>query len=154
MDEPRKLLFVCTGNINRSPMGAALADTVAMQHAIEIEVRSAGTLGLVDRPCPRPLVSVAREVGLDLSGHRSQGVSIDLVVWADDILVMEPEHATWLASFHEAATDKVVQLGPLIGRAGIDDPHGSWFKGPYRRMREDVRRSLERYFAASPWRAG
>jgi len=148
LDEVVKLLFVCTGNINRSPMAAALADVVAMQHAVDVEIRSAGTLGLVDRPCPRPLVAVAREVGIDLTGHRSQGLSVELVAWADHVLVMEPAHAEHLATtFPDLASD-VVQLGLLVGRGQIDDPHGSWFKGPYRRMRDEVRRALERFFAS------
>ena len=143
-----KLLFVCTGNINRSPMAAALADVVAMQHAVDVEIRSAGTLGLVDRPCPRQLVAVAREAGLDLSRHRSQGVSDELVAWADYILVMETAHAVHLAETYPDHGTEVVQLGLLIGDSEIADPHGSWFKAPYRRMRDDVRRALERFFGS------
>jgi protein-tyrosine-phosphatase len=149
LDDVHKLLFVCSGNINRSPMAEVMADTVAMQHAVEIEARSAGTLQLVDRPCPRPLIAVAREVGLDLSRHRSQGLTAELLDWADHVVVMEPAHAEWILTTFPDRDDRITQLGPLIGRSHIDDPHGSWFKGPYRRMRDDVRKGLERFVASA-----
>ena len=147
MADARNVLCVCTGNINRSPMAAAWVDVMAMQHAVEVEIRSAGTLGLVGRGCPKQLVAVAREVGIDLTGHRSQGLSSELVAWADDILVMEPAHAEHLAEHYSGHEAQVVQLGLLIGHAEVADPHGSWFKGPFRRMRDDVRRAVERYVA-------
>jgi protein-tyrosine phosphatase len=95
MDEPRplRLLFVCSGNVCRSPMAAAIADRVALELAREVEIRSAGTLGLVGRPATPSVVAACREIGLDLAAHRSQGLTEELVRWADRILVMEPEHA-------------------------------------------------------------
>lgn len=127
-------------------MAEALAPIVGMRHAIDVEARSAGTLGLVGKPCPRQLVAVAREVGIDLTRHRSQGVTQALLDWADDVLVMEAAHAEWLAKEMPGLDlEKVVQLGPLVGRSQIDDPHGAWFKGPYRSMREEVGTALERF---------
>jgi protein-tyrosine-phosphatase len=142
-----RLLFVCSGNICRSPMAAGLADRVAMELGLEVEIRSAGTLGIVDRPADPKMVAVAREIGIDLRDHRSQGLTAELVGWADRVLVMELEHAEAVTALHEGAVPKIVQLGPLVGQPHIADPIGSWFKARFRRARDElsvaVRRVLE-----------
>ena len=120
-----------------------------MTHAIEVEVRSGGTLGLVDRPPPRQILAIAREIGLELSGHRSKPLTREMVDWADHVLVMELAHATFIREKLEVDDAvKVTALGPLIGKSEIDDPIGRWFTGPYRTMREDLHRALKRFFHA------
>ncbi len=147
MTDELRLLFVCSGNICRSPMAAGLADRVAMELGLEVEIRSAGTLGIVDRPADPKMVAVAREIGIDLRDHRSQGLTAELVGWADRVLVMELEHAEAVTVLHEGAVPKIVQLGPLVGQPHIADPIGSWFKARFRRARDElsvaVRRVLE-----------
>ncbi|MEZ4321330.1 MAG: protein tyrosine phosphatase, partial [Myxococcota bacterium] len=41
---------MCSGNICRSPMAEYLARAHGERTSVELEVRSAGTLGLTDRP--------------------------------------------------------------------------------------------------------
>ena len=147
-ERPLRVLMVCTGNLCRSPMAELLVDRVATRLCVEVEVQSGGTAGRGGEPSPRNLVAVAREVGLDLSGHRSKRVTAEHVRWADHVLVMEAAHTQALAaSFGDAAAAKVVELGPRIGKPQIDDPMGSWFKGPYRAMRDDLERALTRWLA-------
>ena len=142
-ERPLRVLMVCTGNLCRSPLAELMVDRVAITLGVEVEARSGGTAGIVGQPSPRLLVAVAREMGLDLSGHRSKALSEEQVAWADHILVMEGRHQEFvLAQFGEAAADKVTSLGPLVGRPEIEDPMGSWFKGPYRKMRGEVEKGL------------
>jgi protein-tyrosine-phosphatase len=144
MDESRpfRLLFVCSGNVCRSPMAAAIADRVALELARDVEIRSAGTLGLEGHPAHGHVVSVCREIGLDVAAHRSQGLTEALVRWADRIFVMEPEHAVRV---HELAPDlgeeRVIGLGPYAGRPFVADPLGSWLRfvpTPFRATREEL----------------
>jgi len=149
MDEPLRIVTVCSGNICRSPLAEVLADRVAMTFAIDVEVRSGGTLGLVDRPSPRQVIAVAREIGIDLSGHRSKPLTREMVDWADHVLVMELAHAAYIRETLQVDDElKVTPLGPLIGQPEIADPIGSWFKGPYRTMRDEVDLALQRFFAS------
>lgn len=149
MDEPLRIVTVCSGNICRSPLAEVLADRVAMTFAIDVEVRSGGTLGLVDRPSPRQVIAVAREIGIDLTGHRSKPLTREMVDWADHVLVMELAHAAFIRETLEVDDEhKVTSLGPLIGQPEIADPIGSWFKGPYRTMRDEVDKALQRFFAS------
>ena len=144
MSDEIRLLFVCSGNICRSPMAAGLADRAAMELGLDVDIRSAGTLGIVDRPADPKMVAVAREIGIDLTGHRSRALTEELVRWADRILVMELEHAEAVTALWDEAAPKVVQLGPLIGQAQIDDPIGRWFKAPFRRARDELEKAVRR----------
>lgn len=134
-----KLLFVCSGNLFRSPMAERIAEAVGDRYGVSIEARSAGTLGLVDRPADPKAVVVCREIGLDLSDHRSQGLSEALVAWADRIVVMELAHAVHLRTYFPDVGERVVQLGPFVGLSEIPDPVRGWTFQVRR-----VRRLLER----------
>lgn len=143
----RRWLFVCSANITRSPTAAVLADLVALEEALEVEIRSAGTLGIEGEPAHRHMVAIARERGLDLSGHRSQGVRPELTTWADRIAVMTPHHAQVLVDMDDACADRIVQLGPLVGAHQIEDPTGAWFSGPYRTTFDELERAVRRFVA-------
>lgn len=125
-------------------MAAALADRIALERGLDAEIRSAGTLGLVDRPADPKTVAVCRELGLDLTGHRSAPLTTELCAWADRIFVMELRHAEVVAMLHEKSAEKVVQLGPLVGAPEIADPIGSWFKGAHRQARDQLLAALQR----------
>ena len=151
MPEPRplRIVTVCSGNICRSPLAEVLADRVAMTFAVEVEVQSGGTLGLIDRPSPRQVIAVAREIGIDLTRHRSKPLTREMVDWADHVLVMEVAHAMFIRETLEVDDEhKITPLGPLVGKPEIADPIGGWFKGPYRTMREEVHQALQRFFAS------
>lgn len=116
-----------------------------MKLAADVEVRSAGTLGIEGRPAHSQMTIAAREVGLDLSMHRSQGLSKALVQWAHFIGAMEPHHLDAIEALDPAARTRSRALGSYIGQLQIDDPTGSWFLGPYRRCRVDLDLAVERF---------
>ncbi len=138
-----RLLFVCSGNICRSPMAEAMARAWAPGLGLQVEARSAGTLQLVDRPAARGMIAVGRELDLDLAAHRSQGLGPDLLRWADRVLAMERAH---LLEIRQMAPDLPVEaatlLGPYAGRLEIDDPIGAWTLGPYRAARDVLREAV------------
>lgn len=141
-----RLLFVCTANLCRSPMASAIADQIAMRRGLDIEVRSAGVRARQDLPAHPRVVAVCREVGLDLSGHRSQALTAEHVAWADRIAVMEGAHATAIRELcpEDGREDLIVQLGPLVGRALIEDPFGSFWTSSYRKARDQLYKAIER----------
>ena len=75
MPEPGHILVVCTGNVCRSPMGAAL-----LQHALaaqpeplrSLEVLSAGVASRTGEPASPNAVTALKKVGIDLKGHVSR----------------------------------------------------------------------------------
>jgi len=87
------ILFVCTGNICRSPLAAGL-----LRHMLPTALRrsahvhSAGTHGLDGEPATPFAVQAAAAMGVDITGHRARSLDPEMVRQADIILAMEPFH--------------------------------------------------------------
>ena len=85
------VLFVCTGNICRSPLAEQL-----LRHSIntpDIVTYSAGTEAMVGQPMPEIQQTLARELGIDSpEKHRGQQLTPEHIERADLILVMERAH--------------------------------------------------------------
>jgi len=88
------VLFVCTGNICRSPMAAAIArDLLARSGRTDIHVASAGTYALTGNGATSDAIVTAEAHGLDLDGHRAQQLTRELAAEADLVVGMKLEHA-------------------------------------------------------------
>ena len=150
MARPHRLLFVCSGNICRSPIAEHLARQHAQKTNVELEALSAGTLGLTDRPAEPHMVAVGNEVGLDLSTHVCQPLTPELLAWADHVLVMEHTHYATAQEMAPDAVHKLVLLGRMIDQDEIADPIGSWFRWQYRRTRELLTRCVRAFVDQLP----
>ena len=146
---PYHLLFVCTANICRSPMAEGLARDYAMKRGWSVECRSGGIMGLIGRPAAKNAVRVLNEVNIDISGHRSSGITSEMVDWADHILVMELRHAIKLRERHSNLGSKVLQLGSFGGLVEVKDPVGGW-RWKFRRSRDDIERCVQAFMDNLP----
>ena len=122
------ILFVCSGNTCRSPLAAAIAQAaIARRGWQNIAVQSAGTGAAMGMPASEGAVIVAAERDLDLSAHRSQPLTPELVDWADLVLVMGSSHL-WAAA-DMGAGEKVGLITEFMegddNGAGIEDPYGA-----------------------------
>jgi protein-tyrosine-phosphatase/predicted ATP-grasp superfamily ATP-dependent carboligase len=118
---PRRLLFLCHGNICRSPIARHLAD----RRLAGLEIDSAGFHPQAGRPAPDHVRSAAESAGLDLAQHRSRRVSALDIERADLILCMDPVNLDAVRREFPAAADRATLLG-LLGtpaRAHIPDPY-------------------------------
>jgi len=87
------ILFVCSGNTCRSPMAEyALRMLLEKERPDKVAVMSAGTLGLRNQPATIYAQEAARIWDLDLSPHRSQALTADLIARSDLVIAMAPEH--------------------------------------------------------------
>lgn len=139
------LLFVCTGNTCRSPMAAALA-----RHAIRergwggVEVASAGVAAVPGSPASPEVPEVLREADIDAPAHEAQGLSPELVEWADAIFVMGPHHREAVAA--AGGENKVALVTDYLegDQAGepVLDPIGGGME-IYRDTRDQLRRSID-----------
>jgi len=122
--DPR-ILFVCRGNICRSPFAQVYADArFAALGSESIQTRSAGSYPVEDRPSPPEARNAGREFGIDLEAHRSVALSPSLVKWAGVILCMDERDRRELRAYPEAR-GKVFFLGSFdskIRPLAIADP--------------------------------
>ena len=123
------ILFVCTGNVNRSPMAEALLRKfLSREGRKDVLVQSAGTHAFMGSPSPAEAIKVAEVAGVDLSRHRSRPLSRELVDWADRIVIMGPEHRDFIEMTFPDALGKVDEMAAFKpgGKSGdtMKDPQG------------------------------
>lgn len=122
----KRILFVCTGNVCRSPMAMALLQQRLSQRGLadEISVSSAGVYALDDHPASPTGVEVMAERGIDLNDHRGHTVTEKDMMDADLVLVMEEEHRRLLFYRYPHLLNKVFLLSEMAGRHyDIADPY-------------------------------
>jgi protein-tyrosine-phosphatase len=121
------LLFVCSGNTCRSPLAAAIARRLLGERGwTHVRVESAGASAIAGAPASAHAIAVADEHGLDLTGHRSQPLTLERLEWADVILAMGPAHLAHLAELgaaHRASLVTDFLDGPDAGTP-VADPFG------------------------------
>jgi protein arginine phosphatase len=122
-----RVLFVCTGNICRSPMAAAIARRFLDERGRgDVEVASAGTAAWDGAPASEGAYLVSLEHDLDLSAHRARQLTSDLVADADLVLGMSAHHVERATALGGAGKSHL--LGAYAGRtaadAQVDDPFG------------------------------
>lgn len=86
------MLFVCTGNICRSPTAERLAVAFAREIGREWTAESAGTRAMVGYPMEPTAASVLAGLGGDPSGFTAQRLTPDIASRADLILTMTERH--------------------------------------------------------------
>jgi protein-tyrosine phosphatase len=107
----RSFLFVCFGNIMRSPMCEVLMQRALAELPIKVSVSSAGTDAVPGRPAhPWALLS-AEELGVSLDGHRARALTSEMIDRADAIVVMDYQNRVQLLSRWKQASGKVFMLG-------------------------------------------
>jgi protein-tyrosine phosphatase len=125
-----KVLFVCLGNICRSPTAEGVFRAVAAREAPElaIEVDSAGTAGyhIDEPPDPRTREAALRR-GYDLSPLRARVVEPSDFERFDLILAMDEENLSVLRRRAPAAArDRVrmfLEFAPEAGTMEVPDPY-------------------------------
>src|SRR5213592_4659653 len=87
----KTILFVCTGNICRSPMAEGLFRQ-AVKGPTDFRVLSAGVGAADGMPPSEYAVQALKELGIDISRQRSRVLTAELVQQADYIFGMTHSH--------------------------------------------------------------
>src|SRR6266513_2125854 len=101
----KTILFVCTGNVCRSPMAEGILRH-ALQGRGDYRVMSAG-LGAAEGQPPSPYaVQAVKELGIDISGQRSRMLTPEMVQQADYIFGMTHSHVDTVMLLYPQAAEK------------------------------------------------
>jgi protein-tyrosine phosphatase len=116
-----EILLLCTANVCRSVIARELLNRRLVDHGVRATVRSAGMLGSGQRAAPE-VVRALREIGLDVSAHRSRQMSDADLQRADLVLAMAREHLRYAVVLAPQAWPKAFTLKELVRRATSAGP--------------------------------
>jgi protein-tyrosine phosphatase len=106
-----RVLFVCMGNICRSPTAEGVFRHVAEARGLAVEIESAGTIAYHEgEPPDRRSAAAARERGYDLSAIRARQVRDDDFERFDHILAMDQENLAGLLARCPSGAEAKVRL--------------------------------------------
>ena len=127
----KTILFVCTGNVCRSPMAEGI-----FRHAVrdrgDYRVLSAG-VGAIDGQAPSPnAVRAMKELGIDIGHQRSRMLTAEIVSQADYIFGMTHSHVDSVILLYPQAAEKTFLLREFdetldVFEKDISDPIGGSF---------------------------
>jgi protein-tyrosine phosphatase len=142
-----RVLFVCLGNICRSPTAEGVCRHLAAQRGLDgrVELDSAGTGAWhAGEPPDRRAQAEARRRGIDLSGQRARAVRPEDFARFDHILAMDADNLAQLRAAcpaeHRHKIRRLLDLAPELGVADVPDPYYGGSDG-FRRVFDLVERA-------------
>jgi len=123
----KQILFLCTGNICRSPMAEGifkkyLAEKLCCRvddlDSIGYKVTSAGIIGMSGFPASDEAVTACATKGIDIRAHRNRGLSEELINESDFIYAMGQVHLRKILDLRPDAASKCVLLAQGLKIAG------------------------------------
>jgi protein-tyrosine phosphatase len=120
MSAPRRVLFVCMGNICRSPLAEGIARhqfaAQGIGHVADFDSAGTHAYHVGNPPDPRA-IAVARERGVDISGLRARQVAVEDFGRFDLMLAADADNLARLRRLRPAAATAATEL--LLPWAGL-----------------------------------
>ncbi len=122
------IIFVCLGNICRSPIAEGVAHQVAQEYDLHVKIDSAGTgdWHIGEPPCENS-IRVSKEHGLDISMLRARKITPEDIKTFDLIIVLDDKN---YADLKAMGATNLYKLG-YFGFNNDDVPDPFFFDGYY-----------------------
>ena len=153
-----RVLFVCTGNICRSPMAEGLLRKLLheQERPGEFIVESAGTLPMNGAPASSNSVDVCLEQGIDIHDHVSREITKEMIDDADLVLTMEEDHRQHVLALCPDAGEKSFVITRYAGlpdaMGGVADPLGlakDEYEATFHEIEASIKAALPKILALS-----
>jgi protein-tyrosine phosphatase len=148
---PKRILFICTANICRSPMAEAIFNALVEEKGLDWQATSAGVAALEGEDITPNARAALEEVGIYAESHRARQISQAILEEADLVLVMSPRQARVLYRSFGSLSDKVHILPGYakgtFNEEGIPDPYGhtmTTFRASVRQLLGYIEKVVER----------
>lgn len=116
----KSVLFVCLGNICRSPLVEAVARDRFADAGLSVQVASCGTGGWhVGETADPRAIQAAQRAGYDLTPHRARQLEPDDYARHDLILCMDGDNLAEVRSRRRGTTDQAV-MALFLDFAGVE----------------------------------
>ncbi|WP_415406057.1 low molecular weight protein-tyrosine-phosphatase [Sulfurovum sp. CS9] len=118
-----RILFVCLGNICRSPLAEGVAQYILEKEGLKLVVDSAGTSNWHEgeAPCDHS-IKIARQNKVDISQQRSRPVTKQDIKDFDYVIAMDAQNKSDLENFGFTNVYKLGDFGDYKG-ANVPDPY-------------------------------
>lgn len=134
------LLFVCFGNIIRSPMCEALMKRAVAGHPhAHVTVTSAGLHATAGKAAHPWAITAAQELGLSLKEHGARELTSEMMDQADAVFAMDYQNRVELLSRYPQAKSKILMLGAYGG----NECSSLEIRDPYNGDQQEVRRCYQ-----------
>ena len=124
----KKVLFVCTANVCRSPIAEAIFNALAGDKGLDYRAESAGVAALEGEPVAPNARTALEELGVYAEDRRARQVRAGMLEDADLVLAMTPRHVAQLRkAFGGSCSVRTLPeyVSGGSGEEGISDPYGS-----------------------------
>jgi protein-tyrosine phosphatase len=116
-----EIVVLCTANVCRSPMAAALLARRLAVLGVTTPVRSAGMIRCGDPPLPE-VISTMASYGIDIASHRSRVARATDLARASLVLAMARDNLRYAVTIEPGTWPRAFTLRELIRRGGQIGP--------------------------------
>lgn len=138
----KTILFVCTGNVCRSPMAEGL-----LRHATkdrrDLVILSAGVSAPKGAKASQHALEALEELGIQMGSFRSQPVTEELLARCTHVFTMTRDHLRIIDLLYPEHSGKALLLGEFLRNGGdVPDPIGQGLS-VYRKCRDAIKSALD-----------